>query len=263
MPEAKPMYHESALQTEADINQAGDRSCSACGHTGSPTMGDTGPVCRRCGSYSLQRAQHKPSEADSTAAPSYQYRNTSDYVRTAERKVATQIETNVASADGRVLLNPGDAIRMPNGLTVNVKNVRRHETSLDHYYVDTDAGTTVVPYSTKFQVVPSNSRQLSLPDYGTPGGNFNYLPGNPQHNESSNAIGHDEECPSCGRKGTMSMHNDKYTCSVCGYGASRRGENEFSDNNQVIKNWSARKTPTTAIAKRAAIVLATTEGDTL
>lgn len=177
------------------------------------------------------------------------------------RKTATRFETNVASADGRILINPGDQISTPTGQTMNVNQVRRHETSRDHYYVDTDAGTTVVPYSTKFTVVPQNSQQQSMPDLGTPGGNWATDRPHAGGGTSGEAPKGDT-CPVCGQRDSLTRRGDKYVCSRCGYneafmGGSGPGQS-FSDATQQTVQPTRRRASIndhrSVIARHAAMV---------
>lgn len=186
-------------------------------------------------------------------------------------RTATQTETSVANSMGQILLRAGESIRLPNGQVINVNDVRRHETSRDHYYIDTDAGTTVVPWSTKFQVVPqgsANTRQEPFPDLGIPGGNDNQLPMNPQNTGASNADPGSSRCPNCGGKGSLVRRGQKYVCSRCGYSETYSGgggtQYQFSDSGQMLQPTSMRNPNDirTAVARRAAALLAT-EGETL
>jgi predicted RNA-binding Zn-ribbon protein involved in translation (DUF1610 family) len=289
MSEASPMYHQSS------IDRAGDRECQACGHTGAPVLADTGPACRRCGSYSLKRSPYKPQPSRDAASVPAQ----GDYARSAAkascencgksitstigdklctecrlslgdekpedktaglRTEATQFQTNVATSDGRVLLQPGDNIRTPTGQTMKVNQVRRHETSRDHYYVDTDAGTTVVPWSTNFEVVPQNQRQQELPGFGVPGANSNALPFDPETSGSSNQPSSPNSCPVCGTKGSMRRSGNKYICSKCGYSENYMGGRgdqgmAFTDSPQVIMQNRASKDHRSVVARRAAEML--------
>lgn len=343
----KTSLRKGAVKT-ADIDRAGHRECEACGYVGEPTTADgSGPICSRCGSYSVKRQDWKPSPT----SPSESARSLSqtDYARTAMTdgqgyhhngvgqsvcndcsrmvtqnpdetwretfnrhdmecpakdthsalvgdklaiwagpdqpvtsvktacrgcacsmitasndpiptcqacksqeftKQATQFQTNVATADGRMLLQRGDSIRTPTGQTMKVNDVRRHETSKDHYYLDTDAGTTVVPYSTAFEVVPSNQRQQPLPGFGTPGGNSNELPfsggegtNSPVPSKRGPGVSNSapsSDCPVCGGKNTLHQQGDKYACSRCGYqenfiGGGPGGGMSFSDSPQTIR----------------------------
>lgn len=258
----RPQSFAQASRVLADIDRAGDRECEACGQVGPPVLGDTGPICSMCGSYSLKRAPYRdyPSASETS-----RYRTGEDYERTASQHTATQFQTNIAAVDGRLLVNQGDHIRMPNGQTVEVKNIRRHETARDHFYVDTDAGTTLLKGSTSVEVVPRDTRNQAFPGYGVPGGNFNYMPGHPQANESHNDEPHGAVCPSCGRAGSMHMRGGKYQCSQCGYSTTRQGDFSFSDSPYqylASSRWSP-DAPHTAVARRAAEVSATHEGDTL
>lgn len=172
--------------------------------------------------------------------------------RIGARKQATQFQTNVATSDGRPLLNPGDSIRTPTGQTMRVNQVRRHETSRDHYYLDTDAGTTIVPWSTQFDVVPSNQQQQAIPGPGIPDANTNSLPMNPQAggaSGSNNAA--TEVCPVCGSKGSLARRGDKYACSRCGYSEAYGQGMAFSDSPQQLRSASLND-PRSVVARRAA-----------
>lgn len=165
-------------------------------------------------------------------------------------KVATVL-TNSAE-----WLNPGDEIRIPNGKTQKVVRVRPHETSAHHVYVDTDGGTTVVNRTDKFNVVPRNSQQQSMPGYGIPGGNTNRLPGDPQ--TSGDNVAKSTQCPVCGAKDSLTRQGDGYVCQRCGYReqVGGAGGHTFSDSPSVVKTFSTINTPhQSAIARRAQSVL--------
>jgi ribosomal protein L37AE/L43A len=223
----------------ADFNEQGNGaswvpgqvSCRSCGHTGQPRLGDgTGANCARCGSYSVSKTR----PGQSTAAVT-----------------ATIRESNAE------WLNPGDSIRTPNGKTQKVNRVRPHETSADHVYVDTDGGTALVKRTDRFQVVPDNNQQQSLPGYGTPGGNSNRLPFDPQSSAGGNSAP-SSQCPVCGTKNSLSRSGDHYTCSRCGYREQfgGAGGNAFSDSPQVVRTFSTINRPTqSVIARRAQQVL--------
>lgn len=167
-----------------------------------------------------------------------------------EAKVATVLDTRAE------MLNPGDQIRNPNGRTQKVVRVRPHETSAKHVYVDTDGGTAVVERSAGFQVVPKNSQQQSLPGYGTPGGNANHLPFDPQSGNASNAAP-STQCPNCQGHGTLARQGDHYTCSRCGYREQfgGAGGHAFSDASSVVRTFSTINGSTmSAVARRAAAV---------
>jgi hypothetical protein len=211
---------ESALQT---------LSCRACGHCGQGRRS-----CALCGSTAV--------------------------AVTAEiAKEATQFDRNVATSDGRLLINPGEQIRTPTGQTVTVNNIRRHETSRDHYYLDTDMGTTLVPWSTNFQVVPSNNQQQELPGYGRPGGNANEIPFSakePRQKDSpdprSNQAPQGSTCPVCG--GTLQQSGDKYQCSRCGY-TDQFGGPGGQDYSNATQRFTPNKTSQSMLARRATEVL--------
>lgn len=224
----------------------GRHRCQACGHEARPIQSDAGPVCTRCGSHSV--------------------------VKKGMHHQATTQNMNVATADGRILINSGDKIRTPTGQTMTVRQVRKHETSGDHYYLDTDVGTTVVPYSTAFEVVPSNMQQQSFPGFGTPGGNTNALPfGGKQDQETTNSPDAPTVCPVCGTKGSLHRRGDKFRCSKCGYQENYMGggDQAYSDSPQQVSVPTRRtpenkqdfymrrssRDPRSAIAKRAASVL--------
>jgi ribosomal protein S27AE len=228
------------------VEHAGDRECQACGSVGSPVLANTGPACSACGSYSLLKAPHQhPGPTVRT-----------DYTRTSSLHEATRVETPVASADGRILINKGDQINTPTGQTVTVNNIRRHEYSPQHYYVDTDAGTTVVPYDTKFTVMPQNSQQQAIPDLGTPGGNMAQMPLHPGDAGSNQAPSN--SCPSCGNTGTLARQGDKYRCLKCGYTEAfgGAGGRAFSDSPRQLNlpRQSSVNNPRGVIARHAAMV---------
>lgn len=217
------------------IDEASHRECEACGQVGPAVLGDTGPTCTRCGSYSLKPAPHRQPARAAYAA-----------------KQATRMDTNVATSDGRILINSGDQIKTPTGQALTVKDVRRHETSRDHYYIDTDAGTTLVPWTTNFTLVPNNQSQQFLPGSGVPGGNSNAIPGleQPAGNEAPNV------CPACGQKGSLTRQGQTYKCSRCGYSDKNvGGDMNFSDSSQMYGPGQRVRRTSSAIAHRARQVL--------
>lgn len=242
----------------ASINNAGDRSCQACGFHGAPVLADTGPACRQCGSYSLTKNPLKPTPSREERGEAARTRGRDDFTLATLRTEATQLETNIASSDGRVLLNPGDSIRLPSGQTTRVRQVRRHETSGDHYYVDTDMGTSVMPYSTRVQVVPNDTQQQSLPGYGDPRANSNSLPGQPQASGGSGTPDAGQTCPVCGGK-SLNVRGGKASCTRCGFSETMQGSGantlSFGDSPQMINVRSSLHAPQqTAVARRAAEV---------
>jgi hypothetical protein len=152
-------------------------------------------------------------------------------------------------------LNPGDQIKTPNGRTQKVVRIRPHETSANHVYVDTDAGTTLAERNDSFQVAPRNSQQQSLPGYGTPGGNSNRLPFDPQSSGDNSAP--TSKCPNCGGPGTLRQAGDHYQCSRCGYQEQFGGAGgaAFSDNPSVVRTFSTINHFQPALARRAAALL--------
>jgi ribosomal protein S27AE len=194
----------------------------------------------------------------------------------ASRRKAVMNETSAKTATVQETeawkLNPGDNIRMPNGKTMKVHRIRPHETSSKHVYVHTDGGTSVSERNSKFQVMPVNNQQQSLPGYGTPGGNTNRQPFDPlTNNEHSknqhgdNAAKGGNNCPSCGGKGTMQRQGDHYVCTRCGYKQTYGGAggHNFSDSPRQFQVGSSYNTVNTsgmsAIARRAQEVLAMEE----
>ena len=177
-----------------------------------------------------------------------------------QRKVATVLNTDAWR------LNPGDNISMPNGRTMKVHRVRQHETSPHHVYVDTDGGTTVSGRGDKFTVVPANAQQQSSPGYGTPGGNSNKMPFDPQSSGGTNTAPKGaNSCPSCQGKGTLGRQGDHYTCTRCGYQESfgGAGGKTFSDSPRNVQIRSSYTTVNgsgmSVIARRAQTVLAQEE----
>ncbi len=165
-------------------------------------------------------------------------------------KTATVLDTRAE------MLNPKDQIKTPNGQTQKVVRVRPHETSAKHVYVDTDGGTAMVERGASFQVVPKNSQQQSLPGYGTPGGNSNRLPGDPQNGGDNSAP--TTKCPNCSGPGTLARQGDHYSCSRCGYREQfgGAGGHAFSDNPSVVKTFSTINSTThSAVARRATALL--------
>jgi len=222
----KKVRRSNTIKRVADFNESGAAwvpghvSCSSCGHTGHPVLGDgTGANCARCGSYSVSKT-----------------------------KTATVLPPTRAE-----FLNPGDDVSLPNGKTVKVQRVRPHETSGKHCYVDTDQGTTMVERGSPFQVVPRNNRQQSMPGYGTPDGNTNRLP---DEKGGTNAAP-SSKCPVCGTSG-LTRSGDHYMCSRCGYKESfgGAGGNTFSDARSIVRTFSTINGNTqSAIARRAQQVL--------
>lgn len=220
---------------------AGGNDCLSCGHRKESALRPLS--CRACGHCGQGRGSC--ALCGSTAV-----------VEAEIAKQATQFDRNVATSDGRVLINPGEQIRTPTGQTVTVNNVRRHETSRDHYYLDTDMGTTLVPWSTNFQVVPSNTRQQELPGYGNPGGNANEMPlsgQNSGHPSNQAPQGIATKCPVCG--GSLQQRGDKYQCSRCGYTDQYGGPGGQEFSNATQKFVSSRRDTRSAIARRATEVL--------
>lgn len=228
----------------------GHVTCSSCGFTGHPVLGDgTGANCARCGSYSVTKT--RPAPTGGTPYPdNSRYLHQGDYQRSAAKQATVQD----ANAEW---LNPGDTIRVPNGKTQKVQRVRPHESSADHVYVDTDGGTAVVRRTDRFQLVRDNQQQQSLPGYGTPGGNTNALPGDTQTSGGSNEA-QSNDCPVCGGKGTLARQGDSYVCSRCGYREKfgGAGGHAFSDSPQTVRTFSTINRPLqSVIARRAQQVL--------
>lgn len=221
----RPSNDQKRVRREMQRRTAAcDSSCVACGCVGRAVTASGSPACGSCGSLSV---------------------------------TATRFQSPVATADGKVLINQGDQIRTPTGQTITVNKVRRHETSGDHYYLDTDAGTSVVPYSTAFDMVSQsgNQSQEALPGTGVPGGNSNNMPFNPQAGGEAGSTETPTQCPSCGRKGTLNRKGGKYQCSSCGASANPTGGAgmNFSDSTQQIR--SSINDPRSAIARHASTVL--------
>jgi preprotein translocase subunit YajC/predicted RNA-binding Zn-ribbon protein involved in translation (DUF1610 family) len=168
-------------------------------------------------------------------------------------KTATQFTQQADS------LQPGDQIRTPTGQSVKVRKTRNHETSMDHIYVETDAGTTVVRRDAPFTVMPVNSTQQEVPGFGIPGANTNEQPfsGSPGATNQAPTQGQAGACPNCGAQGTLHRQGNHYVCSRCGFqqNLGPLGTNPLLDSNQVLRNFRSSKTPTSAIARRAAQVL--------
>lgn len=117
-------------------------------------------------------------------------------------------------------LNPGDQILLGNGQTSQVRRIRQHETSpTTHVYVDTDMGTAVVPREKGFRLAPANTRQQSLPGYGTPGGNSNTLPW--MGNNGTTPASGGGKCPHCGH--TMVRRGNAFVCTNCGNTQAQEG----------------------------------------
>lgn len=227
----------------------GHVTCSSCGYTGHPVLGDgTSANCARCGSYSVSKTRPAPTGAQ-PAPDNARYLHQGDYGRMAA-KTATVRDTQAE------WLNPGDQIRTPNGKTQKVLRVRPHEQSAAHVYIDTDSGTAVVRRSDRFQVSPDNNQQQSLPGYGIPGGNTDSLPGETQLGGTNNATS--TECPVCGGHGTLARQGNNFLCSRCGYRESfgGAGGHAFTDSPQTVRTFSTINTPLqSVIARRARQVL--------
>lgn len=235
----------------------GHVSCDSCGKSGPPVLGEgTASNCGSCGSYNI-----------SHSIPVGEHGDAASYAKPTKMtgaKTATTLNTDAWR------LNPGDAIRHPSGRTMKVQRVRQHETSAHHVYVDTDGGTTLSKRTDRYEVVPHNSQQQSSPGYGTPGGNTNKMPGNPQGSGGNNQAPGKTKCPSCGGNGTLRRQGDHYTCSKCGYqesfgGAGGKGNagQAFTDAPRQIQTGSSYSTVNSsglsAIARRARAVLAQEE----
>lgn len=186
-------------------------------------------------------------------------------------KIRRRVQATILNTDAW-RLNPGDNVRMPNGRTMKVHRIRPHETSNAHVYVDTDSGTSLSGRYDPFEVVHSNAQQQSLPGYGTPGGNSNKLPFDPQSSHGTNAApdtsaapGAQTQCPACKKKGTLQRQGDHYTCSSCGYRETfgGAGGRAFSDAPRRVitsRQYSTINTSgMSAIARRAREVLAQEE----
>ncbi len=202
-----------------------DGDCPKCGSETYTWQGDVA-VCSKCG--------HKSGKEWTKGAA----------------KQATVLDTRAE------MLNPGDQIRTPQGQTQKVNRVRPHETSAKHVYVDTDGGTALVERGASFQVSPRNSQQQSMPGYGTPGGNSNRLPFDPQASGDNSAP--TTKCPNCSGPGTLARQGDHYSCSRCGYREKfgGAGGHAFSDNPSVVKTFSTINSTThSAVARRAMALL--------
>ena len=234
-----------------DGKKHGSLECEACGHVGLAKSATQGACCGMCGSLCVREGTHQIYSSRSYAEDL--------------AKVATQFETNIAHYDGRVLLNSGDQIRLPSGQTTTVRGVRRHETSRDHYYVDTDMGTSVMPYSTRVQVVPNDTRQQSMPGYGDPRSNSNRLPGDPNNQGAAIGDTFGKICPVCGGK-SLNVRGGKETCSRCGYNSTTQGggsEYSFADSPQRINVNGSATSSLSAVARRAAEVANSMEKESL
>lgn len=172
-----------------------------------------------------------------------------------DTKIATRFDTQAWR------LNPGDKIQLSNGQTQQVTRVRPHENGAgSHVYVDTDGGTTLAHRNDNFTVVPSNTLQQTSPGYGTPGGNFNYLPWDRTPGGSSTG-----GCPRCG--GHLVRRGDHFQCGNCGYQQQQGGASghSFSPHNQIITTFSTVNQELSAVALRSRHMLDTTldnQGDT-
>lgn len=216
----------------------GSAQCSECGGTGRTPGPVPKPLDHRqtvamrkgapfAGYEDFEDCEEQNSDKQDSAAYCGEIKH-----RTEDKKTATQQSRNVARSDGTILLNAGDNIRTPTGQSMKVRQVRRHETSPDHYYVDTDAGTTVVPWSTNFDVVTDNPRQQELPGAGSPGGNSNRLP--LQGGESEGLNKAPSKCPNCGATGSLRQQGDKFVCSECGFTVNTGSGQSYSDATQSL-----------------------------
>lgn len=198
--------------------------------------------------------EHETRDADGEVHRTTEWFDTDGEARDYQKKgpkTATVLDTRAE------MLNPGDQIKTPNGRTQKVQRVRPHETSAKHVYVDTDGGTALVERSAGFQVAPKNSQQQSMPGYGTPGGNANQLPFDPQSGNATNSAP-STKCPNCGGPGTLAQKGDKYACSRCGYTEAfgGAGGNAFSDASSVVRTFSTINSGTqSVVARRAAALL--------
>lgn len=232
----------------------GHVKCNSCGVEAPPRLGDTGPECSVCSSYSVTKTRPEVSTGGTPYPENSRYLHQGDYGLTGPEQVqrhATVLDTRAE------MLNPGDQIKSPNGRTQKVTRVRPHETSAKHVYVDTDGGTALVERSAGFQVAPKNSQQQSLPGYGTPGGNANHLPFDPQSGNATNAAP-STKCPNCGGPGTLAQKGDHYSCTRCGYQENfgGAGGNAFSDASSVVRTFSTINSGTqSVVARRAAALL--------
>lgn len=247
------------------VEHAGDRQCYACGHEGSPVLGDTGPACSQCGSYSLGAPTHRPpsttwEHASEDAQGGSRHKNQGDFAVTSTRHTATQLDSNIARSDGTILIPNGSQMRLPDGKTTTIKNIRRHETSRDHFYVDTDLGTTLMPWSTKISLVPSEGQQQVMPGYGDPRGNSNSLPAGAGPYTNPGAASSKTVCPVCGNN-TLVHAGAKAQCTSCGYSAAARGGTDFGTATQVVNpgRRASIHPPLSAVARRAAEVANTLE----
>lgn len=170
------------------------------------------------------------------------------------RKTATQFSQTVEN------LQPGDQIRTPTGQSVQVQRVRNHETSMGHYYVDTNAGTTLVGKGTNFTVMPRNNVQQEVPGFGIPGANSNSQPWSGQGGSPSNNIT-SKSCPNCGRDDTMHRVGDHFVCSHCGYQekVGPLGEHSLLDIPQQIRDFQQKGGSLSAVAARAHEYVVNTE----
>lgn len=293
----KRVRRANTMKRSADWTP-GHVKCNSCGVEAPPRLGDTGPECSVCSSYSVTKTRPEVSTGGTPYPENARHLDQGDYQRVSARhdqcgwcgvENATvkdglcpqhesmrheyredddrQRETNEWRHDGAKqatvldtraeMLNPGDQIKSPNGRTQKVTRVRPHETSAKHVYVDTDGGTALVERSAGFQVAPKNSQQQSLPGYGTPGGNANHLPFDPQSGNATNAAP-STKCPNCGGPGTLAQKGDHYSCTRCGYQENfgGAGGNAFSDASSVVRTFSTINSGTqSVVARRAAALL--------
>jgi ribosomal protein L37AE/L43A len=236
-----------------DLLDPDDKDCDKCGGTGQVNSKDESQMwtddCPKCGGTGRL------------------------YWHSGSRKQAT---VHHVRADQ---LNPGDQFVDEAGRTHVMEMGRKHETARDpdpNWYLHTNQGTTLVRRNQMFDVSPTNNRQQSLPSYGTPGGNSNVLPFNPQSSPGAKNVapgetgqaggGHGTQCPSCKASGTLTRKGNHYVCSRCGYqetfGGGGGAGNAFSDAPRRVRGSrysTINSAGMSAIARRARAVLAQEE----
>jgi uncharacterized Zn finger protein (UPF0148 family) len=186
-------------------------------------------------------------------------------------RTATVLMTQIERA------NPGDQMRTPQGQTVHVKQVRRHETDPTKVYVDTDLGTAIMSRGTDVNLVQGD-RQQELPDSGNPTGNTGQLPGagRTPTGEGTGVGAPHHAAPTCPRDGTkMVLRNNTWVCPVDGTTApttsAPAGMQPTNRDSDLIEDRQRNQTPQThlwayrtagqapAIVRRARKVLETME----
>jgi hypothetical protein len=130
-------------------------------------------------------------------------------------KTATVLMTQIERA------NPGDTMRTPQGQSVKIKQIRRHETDNGKVYVDTDLGTSIMNRGTDVNLT-QGERQQELPSSGHPTGNTGELPGAGRTPTGEGDTAHQSATPQgaaphCPRDGVrMVLRSNTWVCPIDG-----------------------------------------------